>query len=289
MLLVCRSLLWGMQMIRLGNLSACAFAIALAALAATKTADAQQKILIDGSTGTAPLVSALGKAFTAKSGTGVELGRGLGTKARFEALAGGKIDIAMATHGLNVGEVNAMGMTVHRIAMTPVVFAVHQSVAINGLSNAQLCAIYEGRARNWNELGGPDLAIAALTRPDSEVDAEVVRDGIACLKGVKMPDSVKVLARAGDMARALADTTGGIGMTSATVVEQSQGKIKAIALNGTVPSESNVVAGSYRLTRDAFLVTRNAPSAETKAFIDFVKSADGTAVIRANGAIAAAK
>jgi phosphate transport system substrate-binding protein len=258
-------------------------------LAAANAADAQQKILIDGSTGTAPLVSALGKAFTAKSGVTVDIGGGLGTKARFEALTGGKIDIAMASHGLNIAQVSGMGLNVHRVAMTPVVFAVHQSVSIEGLGDAQVCAIYEGRARNWKEFGGPDLAVAALTRPDSEVDAEVVRDGIACLKGVKMPDNIKVMPRAGDMAKALADTAGGIGMTSATVAEQSQGKIKMLALNGIVPSESNVVSGRYRLTRDAFLVTRNAPSADAKAFIDFVRSGEGAAVIRANGAIAAAK
>jgi hypothetical protein len=34
----------------------------------------------------------------------------------------------MASHGLNVSEVTGRGMAVHRIAMTPVVFAVHDSV-----------------------------------------------------------------------------------------------------------------------------------------------------------------
>jgi phosphate transport system substrate-binding protein len=252
-------------------------------------ASAQPKLSIDGSTGTAPLVAALGKAFTGRTGVTVEVGKGLGTRARFEALAAGKIDIAMASHGLKTDEVAAMGMTVHRIAMTPVVFAVHQSVGARDVTDAQLCAIYAGRSRNWSELGGPDLPVAPLTRPDSEVDAEVVRDGIACLKGLQMPDTVKVMAPAGDMAKALAETSGGIGMTSATVVEQSQGKIKPLALNGVPPNEAEVVAGRYRLTRDAFLVTRNVASPEVTAFIGFVQGPDGAAVIRANSAIAVAK
>lgn len=265
-------------------------AVLIVPLLTVAPAHAQQKISIDGSTGTAPLVQALGKAFTDKGGAAVEIGKGLGTKARFEALAAGKIDIAMASHGLKVDDVTAQGMTVHRIAMTPVVFGGHQSVTVTGLAEAQLCAIYEGRISNWKELGGSDLPIAAMTRPDNEVDAEVVRDGIACLKSLKMPESVKVLARAGDMANALAETIGGIGMTSATVVEQSQGKIKALALNGVAPTEANVTGGSYRLTRDAFLITRNAPSSEVAAFIAFTtKGPDGAEVIRANGAIAAAR
>jgi phosphate transport system substrate-binding protein len=265
-----------------------ALAAALAA-AGAETAGAQQRISVDGSTGTAPLVAALGQAFTANSNVVVEVGKGLGTKARFEALQAGKIDVAMASHGLNVAEVTRMNMSVHRIAMTPVVFAVHETVNLGRLTEAQICAIYRGSARNWKDFGGADLAVAPLARPDSEVDAEVVRGGLACFKDLKLPESVKVLARAGDMAKALAETPGGIGMTSATVVEQSRGKVKAVALDGITADEASIAAGRYRLTRDAFLVTGNAPSPPVKAFIGFVTGAEGAAVIRANGAIPATK
>jgi phosphate transport system substrate-binding protein len=252
-------------------------------------AAAQQRIAIDGSTGTAPLVEALGKAFTAKSGIAVDVGKGLGTKARFEALSSGKINIAMASHGLNIADVTKRGMSVHRIAMTPVLFGVHGAVTIDGLTDAQVCSIYAGRIRNWKELGGADLAIAPLVRPESEVDMEVVRDGLACFKDLKIIDGARSLPRAGDMAKALAETPGAIGMTSATFIAQSKSRIKALSLNGTAASEDNIVAGKYRLTRDSFLVTSNAPSAPVKAFIDFIRAAEGAAVIKANGAIAAAK
>jgi phosphate transport system substrate-binding protein len=250
---------------------------------------AQQTVVIDGSTGTAPLIAALGKVFTAKTGIAIEIGKGLGTKARFEALADGRIDIAMASHGLDQEAVTKRGMTVHRIAMTPVVFGVHQSVKIGGLTQAQVCAIYAGASRNWKELGGPELAIVPLARPESEVDMEVVRDGIACFKNLKLADGIKALARAGDMAKTLADTTGGIGMTSATIIAQSGGKIVAASLNGVVADESSVSTGRYRLTRDAFLVTPGKPSPAVAAFIDFVRSAEAAAIIKANGAIPAVK
>jgi phosphate transport system substrate-binding protein len=250
---------------------------------------AQQKILIDGSTGTSPLVEALGKAFTAKSNVTVEIGKGLGTKARFEALSAGKIDIAMASHGLKVSDITVAGMTVHRVASTPVVFGVHETVKIDGLAGAQICAIYEGKTTNWKDFGGADLEIAPHARPESEVDAEIVRDGIGCFKSLKLAASVKLEARASDMAKALAETAGAIGMTSTTLVERSAGKIKAVALDGVVANEASVRDGRYRLVRDAFLVTRNGPSADVKAFIDFVKGVDGAKVISENGAIPAAQ
>src|SRR5688572_8975461 len=182
--------------------------IGFIAACASLPAVSQEKILIDGSTGTAPLVAEIGKAFTKKSGVAIEIGKGLGTKARLEALSGGKIDIAMASHGLDVGAVTKQGMTVHRIAMTPVVFGVHATVKVAALTDAQICAIYAGTSQNWKEFGGPDLAIVPLGRPESEVDMEVVRDGIACFKGLKLASGIRSLARAGDMAKALADTSG---------------------------------------------------------------------------------
>jgi phosphate transport system substrate-binding protein len=248
---------------------------------------AAQTIAVDGSTGTAPLVDALGKVFTAKHGISIEIGKGLGTTARFEALESGKIDIAMASHGLKVADITKRGLTVYRIAMTPVVFGANKSVTLQGLTEAQICSIYEGKAGNWKDLGGPDLAIAPLVRPESEVDMEVVRDRIGCLKGLKLPEGMRSLGRAGEMARALAETPGSVGMTSATFVAQSKGNIKALLLNGATADEASIDSGAYRLTRDAFLVIGKSPSDAVRSFITFVRGQEGAAVIRANGAIPA--
>ena len=157
------------------------------------------------------------------------------------------------------------------------------------MTEEQVCAIYASERANWKELGGPDLAIAPRTRPDSEVDTEVVRDGIACLKGLRFTEAVKVMPRGGDMAAELAAAAGAVGMTTSTVVEQSGGKIRALALNGVTPDEANVRTGRYKLVREAFLVTKTGVSPALPAFIAFVQSAEGAAVIKANGAIPTAK
>jgi ABC-type phosphate transport system substrate-binding protein len=103
------------------------------------------------------------------------------------------------------------------------------------------------------------------------------------------PKEVEVMVKSGDMAKALAATRGAFGVTSATVVEQSKGKLRMLALGGVSPDEAGIAAGRYRLTRDAFLVTRADASSKVKAFIDFVRSMDGAVVIRANGANAVSR
>jgi phosphate transport system substrate-binding protein len=255
-------------------------------LVAPLPAPTSEKIVVDGSTGIMPLVAALAKAYQERDpAAAVEVGKGLGTKARLQALEEGKINIALASHGLVVEELTRRGMAVHEIAKVAVVFGVNASVPVTNVTDAQICDVYSGRITNWKELGGPDIAIAPRTRPDSEVDAEVVRAKLACLKNLKMPDGVRVMPRSGDMAKELAATVGAVGMTTTTVVEQSRGQIRAVSLNGVIPSAENVGRKTYTLTRDSFLVTKATPPPAVSKFVEFVRSSAGAAVIVANGAV----
>lgn len=252
----------------------------------TAQSQTAERIAVDGSTGVTPLVAALAKAYQERNpAVAIEVGKGLGTKARLQALAEGRIDIAMASHGLDVQDIERQGMAVHEIAKVPVVFAVNTTVPVKALDDSQVCSIYSRQLVNWNELGGPDLPIAPRTRPDSEVDAEVVRARIGCLKGLQMAEGVRTMPKSGDMAKELAATAGAIGMTTMTVVEQSQARIRPLALNGVDPSAENVRSGAYTLTRDSFLVTKGRPVPAVIRFLAFVRSTEGREVIRANGAI----
>lgn len=256
---------------------------AIAGAAYGQTAD---RIVIDGSTGVTPLVAALAKAYRERHpAVTVEIGKGMGTKARIKALAEGSIDIAMASHGLVVDELVRQGLAVQEIAKVAVVFGVNATVPATGLADDQICDIYSRRLVNWKELGGPDLAVAPRTRPDTEVDAEIVRERVGCLTKLQMPDGVGVMSKAGDMSKDLAGTAGAIGMTTMTVVEQSQARIKPLALNGIEPSVENVRSGAYRLTRDSFLVTKAASAPAVAKFLEFVRSPEGRRVISANGAV----
>jgi phosphate transport system substrate-binding protein len=263
-----------------------AFILISAMLSFAAQAQSAETIVIDGSTGVTPLVAALAKTYREQHpATTVEIGKGLGTKARIQALSDGKIDIAMASHGLDVADIQRQGMAVYEIGKVAVAFGVNASVSASNLSDRQICDIYSGKARNWKELGGSDLVIAPLTRPDSEVDTEVVRDRIGCLKNLKMVETVKVMPKAGEMASELAATAGAIGMTSMTVVEQSQGRIKPLSLGGISPTADNVKNKTYALTRDSFLVTKVTPSPAVARFLEFVRSSAGEKVIIANGAV----
>ena len=246
----------------------------------------QEKITIDGSTGMLPLARALVTSYQQKSSDPqVEIGKGLGTGARLQALAEGKIQIALASHGLKAEDVRKGNLRVIEVAKGAIVFAVNASVPIANITEAQLCDVYSGKIRSWQPLGGSDSPIAVLIRPPTEVDPEVIRAKIACYKELKEVESAKVMPRSGDMARGLAETPHAIGMTSMTVVEQSGGKVKALILDGVAATAENVKGGRYFLTRDFLFVLKGEPAPPLKRFLDFVLSSDGDRVVLANGAV----
>src|SRR5688572_12081274 len=83
-------------------------------LAGAAHAQSEDRIVIDGSTGVRPLIAALAREYRERNpGAVIEIGQGMGTKARLKALAEANIDIAMASHGLLVADIIKQGMVVH--------------------------------------------------------------------------------------------------------------------------------------------------------------------------------
>jgi phosphate transport system substrate-binding protein len=233
-----------------------------------------------------PLARALAKAYQQKSSDpGVELGKGLGTGARLRALAEGKIQVALASHGIEADDIKKGNLKVIEVAKGAITFAVNASVPLTKITDSQICDIYSGKIRNWESLGVPAAPIAVLTRPPTEVDPEVIRAKIGCFKQLKEIETARVMARGGDMAKGLAETPYSIGMTSMTVVEQSGAKVKALTFNGVAPIPENVRNGSYFLTRDFLFVIKADTKPAVKKFVDFVLSPEGDRVILDNGAI----
>ena len=119
-----------------------------AAIALNVCAQEAEKVVLDGSTGVMPLASALAKAFQVKfPGAAFEFGTGLGTGKRFQALAAGKIDIALASHGLRVEDLTKQGMIVHEIARIAVVFGVNETVPASNLTAQQVATSTRGKSR----------------------------------------------------------------------------------------------------------------------------------------------
>ena len=268
------------------SLCACARTAPLPAPESSMAASPADTIRIDGSAGVMPLATALAREYRAIEPTvTIALGAGMGTKARVDALTQGTIDIALASHGIARAELIAKGVAIHEVARVAVVFGVNAGVPVTNLTRAQVCAIYAGAVTNWSRLGGTNLAIAARTRPAAEVDADVVLTGIECLRPSLAPAVALVVEKPEEMAAALASTSGAIGMTSMPFVQGSDGRIRALALDGVSPNAETVRHGRYALTRAAYMLTGARPAPAVARFLAFVRSPAGARIIVANGGV----
>jgi phosphate transport system substrate-binding protein len=241
-----------------------------------------QQIVIDGTSGMLPLATDLVHAFKAKNPSlPLDLGKGTSSSSALRAVADGRITIGLSSEPVGEAE-RASGLHQVEIARVAVVFGVHSSVNVPGLSSQQICDIYSGKLKSWKEVGGPNLSITPLTRPPNETDPVIVRARIPCFKE---GTGVVSLPKPRDMTKALSSKAGAIGMTNGIFVEESNGAIRGLMLNGVAPTPGNVQAGSYPLIRRFFVVTKGAPTGGVAQFINFVKGAEGQDVIRQSKAI----
>ena len=244
-------------------------------------------IRVDGSPGVQPLVAALADAYTTTSGASFALASGLGSSRRAAAVADSVIDIAMASHGIDSADLARRGLAVHEIARTAVVFAVHAGVSLTNITPEQVCAIISGQATRWSGFQAGAAPIVPFIRPESEVDAEIAREHVSCLRDVTPGPAVRIVERPDSMAAELGRAPGAFGITSLVLVEGSKGRIRALSLDGVAPTAENVRTARYPMVRRSYLITRRSPAPHVAAFLDFIRDTAGARVITVSGAVPA--
>lgn len=252
--------------------------------AAAATASAQGKVVLGGAGSMVPMMQELARAYeTRAGGQGVEImTNSLGSTGGIKAVDAGRVTIGLTGRALKDSE---KGSLVYRqLAVMPVVVAANSSVPVSGLTTAQLCGIYSGTITSWKQVGGSDTPILPLTRNEDDSDKEALRDNIACYKSLKESGDVVMLSSGGAMRSALAARPGSVGLTTYEAVLKSEGKLKALAIDGVQPAPETVASGSYRLVKDFAVVTKGAPQGPAKGFIDFATGPEGHKIM-ANGGL----
>lgn len=246
---------------------------------------AQGKVVVGGAGSMVPMMQELARAYEAKSGApGIEImTNSLGSGGGIKGVEAGRLAIGLTGRALKDSE---KGAAVYRqLAVMPVVIAAHGSLPVSGLTAAQLCGIYSGSITSWKQVGGPDAPIVPLTRNEDDSDKESLRDDVGCYKNLKESSAVVVLSSGGAMKSALAARPTAIGLTTYEAVLKSEGRLKALALDGVQPDPDSVLAGKYRLVKDFAVVTRGEPQGAAKGFLEFVGGAEGKKILTGGGLV----
>ena len=166
-------------------------------------------------------------------------------------------------------------MTAHLIGRDAIGALVHPTNPVDSLTTEELRGIFTGSITNWNEVGGPDLAISVyIVYPQSatrRVFAGAILDG-AQYAG----DSIQTIRPDKGIIDRVANDPGAIGHLSFALVAGLD-SVKLIAPDGQAPSVDNP---HYPITRPLYLITNGQPTGSAAAFIDWARSDAGQAIVK---------
>nr|WP_242522080.1 PstS family phosphate ABC transporter substrate-binding protein [Microbacterium esteraromaticum] len=238
----------------------------------------------DGSSTVAPLTEAAADLFRDEE-TGVNVSVATsGTGGGFKTFCAGESDISNASRAIKdeeAAECEAAG-----VEYTEIIAANDGlSVIVNpendwaeDLTIEQLNTIWapeaEGEITNWNQVDSsfPDQAITLFGAGTDSGTFDYFTDAVNGEEGAirtdyspSEDDNITIQGVSGDI--------GAIGFLGLSYVEENEGVIKAVAVDGVMPSTETVQDGTYTpLGRPLFIYVNNAAYLEkeqVKAFVDF--------------------
>ena len=169
------------------------------------------------------------------------------------------------------------------VAVDAIVPVVNNANPVKDITLATLKAIYEGKIRNWKDVGGKDAEVVLIGREA----ASGTRDGFEAITGTKDKCQYRQeLTSTGDVITAVSQNPDAIGYASLASIKDS---VKALNVDGVTPSEATVKDGSYKVQRPFVLVTveGEALSSAAQSFFDYATSPAAADIIAKAGAVAA--
>ena len=254
---------------------------AAATEAATEAAKLSGTVTLAGSTSMQKLCEAMIESFEEVYPDITVTAEYTGSGAGLESLAAGKTDIGNASRALKDGE-KETGAVENVVAIDGIAVITHKDNTVDNLTSEQLTDIYTGKVTNWKDLGGADEAIVVLGREAGSgtrgAFEELLKVDDQCKYAQELDSTGGVLAK-------VASTPGSIGYVSLDVVDDT---VKALSLDDVAPTEENIVAGSYKLSRPFVMATMGTIDEQNdlvKTWFGYVQSDEGKAVITAMGLI----
>lgn len=236
-------------------------------------------ITVAGSTSVQPFSEVLAQEFI-KNHLGVKIDvQGGGSSQGIQAVTGGAADIGASSRELKPDE-KASGLVETTIALDGIAVIVHPSNQINEITLNDLKDVYLGKIANWKELGGIDSPITVVCREAGSGTRGAFEELVMNKENIS--NQVIIQNATGAVKTTVAGDEKAIGFVSMAAINQD---VKTLKIDGIEASIANVKNGNYKISRPFLYLTKGQPQGLTKAFIDYVLSDEGQALMQEEGAI----
>lgn len=260
-----------------------ALGLLLAGMGAQSDVRADATVRVGGTGSAAPLMEALGQAYSRKAGkVRVEVVLPpMGSSAGLRAVMGGAIDLAFSAKPPAPAE-RDQGARHWELGRTPFLLATHEH-RVDNLDSGLLADIFAGRATAWPD-GTP---IRLVLRPATETDTLILRGMSptmdqamgAALSRHGLPVATNDLENLALMEK----TPGSLGMTNLALLMGTNSGLRPVSLNGVAPTLENLERGRYPHGKSLFAIRGAALSEAAQGFLDFLLSAEGRKIIAKQG------
>jgi phosphate transport system substrate-binding protein len=238
-----------------------------------------EDLRIDGSTTVLPIAQKGAEVFMKKNPGAKVFVSGSGSGTGIKALIDGTTNIATSSREAKYKEAaSAKGkgvtLTGHKVALDGIVPVVHPSMKIKDITVEQLRDIYNGKIKNWKDLGGPNRPVSTVSRDTSSGTYEVWEEKV--LKGDRVRADALLVASNGQAVQTVSQNKFAIGYIGIGYIDKS---VKPLTVNGKSASANTVRDGSWPIARPLFMYTNGKPAGVIAKFIDFMFSKDGQKIV----------
>ena len=168
------------------------------------------------------------------------------------------------------------------VALDGLAVVVHPDNPVKQLRLQQLADLFTGKVRNWRALGGAYQAVVLLSREVNSGTHVYFKEHVLGAANEFAPEAL-LLPSSQAIADEVATNPAGIGYYGMGYLNPKNAVV-AVAKTASsafiAPSEQAVKDGTYPIARPLFLYVRVNSSALAAAFVEFVLSAPGQAIVR---------
>ena len=253
--------------------------------AAADSSNITGTVTMNGSTSMEKFANALDEAFMAKYPGIQATVQFTGSGAGIEAVANGTVDIGNSSRALK-DEEKAKGLVENVVAIDGIAVVVDKANPVEDITKDQLAQVYSGQITNWKDLGGSDQQIVVIGREASSgtrgAFEELLKLEDKCKYAQEIDSTGAVMAK-------VAATPGAIGYVSLDVIDDT---VHTLKIDGVEPTEENIKAGTYFLSRPFVMATKGEISEQNdlvKALFDFIYSEEGAELVKSVGLISVEK
>ncbi len=226
------------------------------------------KITVGGSSALEPLAAAAAEQFMGDNPDAEIQVEGGGSGTGLSEVSKGNYDIGDSdVFAEEKSGIPAEKLVDHKVAVVGMTAAVNPGAGVTNLSKADLIKVFTGKVTNWKEVGGNDVKITLVNRPDgSGTRATFIKyalDGATPAEGITEDSSNRVK-------QIIADTPGTIGYEAFSYFTDNS--IVRLSVDGVEATDENVQSGKFTIWAYEHMYTNGEATGLAKAFIDYMMS-----------------